>query len=360
MASEIGLGAGGLVNELDSSAHWQVEPPARLPAAPACPSFDWVGINMTLRQPIWLLGRKDREIHATGPGSEAEMALDGRLSTSAFPTYNDRDALTSAHATTDILVAALSQTYRRDLFKQKPPDDPVTDAELLLAVLVVVPESACLVLLLLKRRSEPQQRLRWSWRRVMVLMLAAVAGGVALVAIGYLDQQERVGHEWRAATVRLETRLPANETETYGRRSAFGRPVTLTESLFMISRTGYRPHLARKLLVVTSVLYAVLVFLVLLRLAAAVVWRPRADHDAVGEHDVEGADRRRTLRPGRLLASWRRRLARQPRALGRRWRARASAPDGPAAAVAPAPANGVGAPGSCDSVLTVLEVNVAT
>lgn len=193
----------------------------------------------------------------------------------------------------------------------------------MLAVLVVVPESAGVLLLLLKRRREPHQRLRWSWRRVMVLMLAAVARGVALVAIGYVDQQERVGHAWRAATVRLETRLPANETETYTRRSAFGRQVILTESFFIISRTGYRPHLTRKLLVVTSALYAVLVLLVLLRLSVAVVWRSQAEHDAIGERGVEGADRRRP-RPGKLLARWRRRLARQPRTRGRRWRSRAT------------------------------------
>lgn len=359
VASEIGLGAGGFANELDIWAQWSVVPAAQQSSAPVCPSFDWVGINMTLQQPIWLLGRKSREIHATGPGSEAEVALAGRLSTCAFQTYKDREFRTRAHATTDILVAALSQTYRRDLFKQEPPDDPVTNAELMLAVLVVVPESAGVLLLLLKRRREPQQRLRWSWRRVLVLMLAAVAGGVALVAIGYVDQQERAGHAWRAATVRLETRLPANETESYSRHSAFGRPVVMTESLFIISRTGYRPRLTRKLLAATSALYAVLVLLVLLRLAAAVVWRSQAEHDAIGENGVEGADGRRP-RPGKLLASWRRRLARQPRTLGRRWRSRAPAADGPAAAGPPAPVDRAGTLVSTDSVLAVLAVNVAT
>ncbi|GAB0492295.1 hypothetical protein MMPV_003557 [Pyropia vietnamensis] len=333
MASEMGLGAGRFADVLDAWAAWIVDVPESS-TAPPCPPLDDVDLSLTLWQPIWLLGRMSRELHATGPGSEVEVELASRLTTCTFPTWNDREASSLALPRTDSLTAALSQTYRRDLFQQDPPLDPVLNTELLLAVLVVVPETVALLMLLVKRLPEPPQ-LRWSWRRMLVVTVALLAGGLALAAVGYIDIREREGDKWRAATVRLETNLPVNETELHDRHSEYGRLVTFSETLFVISRPGYRPVLTRRVLVATSTIYIVLALTLVVRVASAALRRPLPDHDiGAGDQGHSTEDGLGSMPPSRkfLCASrrWRRHSRRSSNS-GRWWRTGAPpASDGPA------------------------------
>lgn len=67
---------------------------------------------------------------------------------------------------------------------------------------------------------------------------------------------------WRAATVRLDTRLPINQTEEgHAPRDAYdyrGRILTYGETLFVVARTGFRPAQTRRLLVGSAAAYAAL------------------------------------------------------------------------------------------------------
>lgn len=123
----------------------------------------------------------------------------------------------------------------------------------------------------------------------------------------------------------LEASLPANETETYSRRSAYGRKVRFNELLFIVSRPGYRPVLTRRLLVAAATIYFVLVLVVLLRAASVTLWRSLPDHHlAAGGHGHGVEDGRRTeSRSGvifhLLWKRWQRHL-RRSRTSGRRWR----------------------------------------
>eukprot|EP00170_Pyropia_yezoensis_P004834 contig_19693_g4848 len=178
----------------------------------------------------------------------------------------------------------LSQRYRRDLFRADPPEDPIPNGGLILSVLVVVPEAVAVLLLLLQRHGPLHRMFRWRWRNVLTLGLILVAGAIALVGVGYLDRQEQSGHAWRAATVRVGTRIHVNATEQkYERRSSInyrGRLTWHTESLIIVARTGYRPHVTRRLLVCSIIAYVLLAVAVLVQaVAAAWLWRRPPDAD---------------------------------------------------------------------------------
>lgn len=199
------------------------------------------------------------------------------------------------------LTSELSQRYRRDIFQVDPPDDPISSAGLLLAVLVVLPEAAAILLLLLQRRSRLQRPSRWYWREGSSLALVVVAGAIALNGVGFLDSKEHAGHAWRAAAVRHSRRIPANETEhltlAWNDTDYRGRITTDDETLFIVARLGYRPHLTRRLLVITTVLYVILTTAVLIK-AAVATWRHRSGPDGDGaiQRMEEGFQRSPRLR----------------------------------------------------------------
>lgn len=246
-------------------------------------------------QPNWLLGRGDREIHAT---STAERELASNLSLCAF--HGTRWDLTFANMEVDgvALTSRLSQEFRRDIFGVDPPADPASDASLLLAVLVVVPEAAVIVQLLLRRHVPPllrprlRPRPRWYWREGASLAVAIAAGAVALVGVGFVDRQEQLGNAWRAAAVRHSRRIPANQSEHLTSSSVdySGRIVYDSETLIVIARTGYRPGLTRWLLIGSIVAFAMLTVGVLLRSAVAAWQLKRLDGDAAADSRISAAE----------------------------------------------------------------------
>lgn len=286
---------GHFVGGAEVGARWIVEPPRRPLMARGCPpEFDNLDDRMVPLQPIWLFGRGSRELHTTMPGGEADLSLASRLSSC---TYNrTRPELLSRTPVTGILsesVSELSQRYNQDFFGKDPPADPVSELELTLAVFVVMPELAAVLLLLLQLRSSPTRPRGINLRQGLSCALVVLAGAAALVGVSHLDRVEHAGHAWRAASVRLETRLPINRTEeehmdrdTFGYR---GRILTYTETLFLVARTGYRPTQTRWMLVGSTAAYAALTVAVLVRAVVEVFSLPAPfkcteDHG----HQVEG------------------------------------------------------------------------
>lgn len=260
----VGDSRGHFVGGAEVGVRWSVEPPDRPPSAPSCPAeLDDLGEGLVPRQPIWLFGRGSRELHTTMPGGEAELTLATHLSSCTYERTRP-GLLSRVHEAWVLgdITSKLSQRYDRDLFGKDPPPEPVSNVELVLAALVVMPEVAA-VLLLLVQLSDTHPRPRaLSWRQGLSCALVVLAGAGALVGICYLDRLEQAGHAWRAASVRVETRLPINRTEEeHMDREAFeyrGRTLTYTETLFLVARTGYRPAYTRRMLVGSAAVYAAL------------------------------------------------------------------------------------------------------
>ncbi|KAK1866812.1 hypothetical protein I4F81_009324 [Pyropia yezoensis] len=270
--------------------------------------------NASVKHPLWLLGRGDRELHTTGPPGGAEMELARNLSSCAF--HATRADLSGNQRQFDGrgLTTHLSQRYRREIFQVDPPADPISNTELFLALLVVVPEAIAIVVVLLQQQrrgnqQRQQRRPRWYWREGSSAVLVAAAGVVALIGVGSLDAQEHAGHSWRAAALRYSRRIVANETEDRLVGTAnvnyHGRETTDNETLLLVARTGYRPHLTRRLLVVSTVVYAALTVAVLGKGAVA-AWRrqrPRRGpptewrRPPAGGSAVEGVARRPASSP---------------------------------------------------------------
>lgn len=173
----------------------------------------------------------------------------------------------------------LSQRYRRDLFHKDPPAEPISNVELLLAALVVLPEAAAVLLLLLQlwgRRTPPRH---WYGREGLTCSLVLIAGAAALVGVSYLDKQEHAGDAWRAATVRLGTRLPVNQAEEdFTPRDAYDyreRVVTYGETLFVVARTGFWPAQTRRLVVGSAAAYAAPTALVIAQALVQAFFPPR-------------------------------------------------------------------------------------
>lgn len=286
---------------------WMIERSKSSAQAPPCNSSELASI--ALRRPMWLFGRGDRELHVTGSaGGSAELDLALDLSSCKYD--NPRWDLNGYRHMFDGrgLTARLSQQYRRAIFQVDPPDDPISDTELILALVVVVPEAVAIVLLMLQRHNRQSRWSRWYWREWSSLVVIVVAGAVALLGVGCLDRREHLGHAWRAAAVRQSRRIPANATEDMEIGSFnvdySGRVVADNERLIIIARTGYRPHLTRKLLLISIASYAGLTMVVLLRWAVAIWWKKR-----VSDQDVEhwAVDTTPPARPRRL--PWQRRSA---------------------------------------------------
>lgn len=306
VAASLGLSAVTTVSQTEMEHVWIINLPDKNVTALACPDFDgWTYDNAT--QPLWLLGRSDRELHTTGPTGSTEMELAASLSSCAMSDV--RKDLASVYNFLDHLTYQLSQRYRRDRFQADPPDDPFSDAGLLLAVLVVVPEVAAILLLLVQPRSRQRRLSRWYGREGSTMVLVLAAGAVALIGIGFADRQEHVGHAWRASTVQNRRRIAINETEqllfTPSQIDYSGRLTIDEEILYIVARSGFRPTLTRLLLAVSVAVYAVLCAAVLLRVGVA-MWRERSGPEHGVENDADGVKprrpRRRRRRRGRTAA----------------------------------------------------------
>lgn len=322
VVSELRLSQGGFLRVPRETVSWFIQREATSGPKASCPQgFQDLGWNVTLRQPIWLLGRKSREIHATGAGSEAEVDLAGRLSTCVFDKYKRRRVKTFWLSRVEALVADLSERYRRALFQVDLPADPTSNSELLLAVLVVVPEAAAILLLLIQHRYGPRQPLHRQWREGVSLALAVAAGAAALVAVAFADVQERKGHSWRAATTHLQPDLSASDSELSHVHmvNATGRLVSFTESLIVVARTGYRPHLTRLLLVILLSTYAALLALVLVRVVVAPAGVYNSNQEADGPSAAVGVEQDEAAFEKPISRSRRRRRPRQPSIPRRRW-----------------------------------------
>lgn len=248
------------------SVSWKILSPRRLVVpAPPCDFSSDVKWNDVRRQPIWLLGRGDREIPRAGwSANPFEADLARRLGSCRYTNF-DRSLTGVTKWPVDLTdrAAELSQSFRRDLFLVDQPAAPASDSDITLAGLVVLPEAVALLLLLWEPSSipKPGTRMRLVCRALRVVLIV-VAGGISLHAVHILDKQERNGSNWRAAALRIETRIAVNETEQANLAGQFidysGRPVWHVESLFLVARLGYRPTVTRKLLIFLSAVYGVL------------------------------------------------------------------------------------------------------
>ncbi|GAB0489331.1 hypothetical protein MMPV_000549 [Pyropia vietnamensis] len=282
VVGSLSFAAGQYLGWSERGVIWMIFRPESSETAPLCNASDQS--DVALMRPAWLLGRGDRELHMTGSsGVSAELDLARNLTSCKYetPRYDMNTYLSQSDG--NGLAARLSQSYRRDVFQVDAPRDPVSDTELVLALVVVIPEALAVILLLLQPKKRHSRWSRWYWRESSSLVVVVIAGAVALLGVGYLDRQEHSGHAWRAAVVRHNRRIPANATEEINVAPHLidysGRPVVDNETLIIIARTGYRPNLTRKLLVVSIVSYGALTVIVLVRWAVATWWRSRPDGD---------------------------------------------------------------------------------
>lgn len=249
------------------SVRWQVSPPSG-PVAPALPcnlprDLKWYDKR---RQPIWLLGRGEREVPRAGwSANPAEAELARRLGSCAYTDFRrDLTVQTKWPEALSDRAEALSQQYSREVFHVHPPAaPPASDTDLILAGLVVVPEAVALLLLLLQPAPPSDSATRAGRARHLTCAVLIVGAGLlSLLGVGFLDAQEHAGSSWRAAALRLETRIAANETEqasTSGQQIDYtGRQVWHVESLIMVARPGYRPSVTRPLFIGMSVAYGLL------------------------------------------------------------------------------------------------------
>lgn len=315
VVASLGFAAGQHPSWSELGVKWTIYHPEEPLETLTCLALDGLTFqNASVKHPLWLLGRGDRELHTTGPPGGAEMELARNLSSCAF--HATRADLSGNQRQFDGrgLTTHLSQRYRREIFQVDPPADPISNTELFLALLVVVPEAIAIVVVLLQQQrrgnqQRQQRRPRWYWREGSSAVLVAAAGVVALIGVGSLDAQEHAGHSWRAAALRYSRRIVANETEDRLVGTAnvnyHGRETTDNETLLLVARTGYRPHLTRRLLVVSTVVYAALTVAVLGKGAVA-AWRrqrPRRGpptewrRPPAGGSAVEGVARRPASSP---------------------------------------------------------------
>ncbi|GAB0491663.1 hypothetical protein MMPV_002917 [Pyropia vietnamensis] len=288
VADTVGVGAGHFVGFTQDVVWWVLKPRPGPPTAPPCPAaFDNLDGSMAPWQPIWLLGRGSRELHTALPGGEAEAHLAARIS-SCTSSRTRPELLGRVRMTWDVgvMTTDLSQRYRRDLFRKDPPADPVSNVQVLLAALVVLPEAAAALLLLIQLWGRRTPLRHWYGREGLSYALVLITGAAVLIGISYLDKQEHAGHAWRAATVRLDTRLSVNKTEEeFEDRDPYrygGRIVTYGETLFLLARTGYRPQQTRSLLIGSVTMYAALTVLVIVQ-ALVQGFRPRLHSEPAAE-----------------------------------------------------------------------------
>lgn len=116
VAASLGLSAVTTVSQTEMEHVWIINLPDKNVSALACPDLDgWTDDNAT--QTLWLLGRSDRELHATGPTGSTEMELAASLSSCAMSDV--RKDLASVYNFLDHdLTYQLSQRYRRDRFRR--------------------------------------------------------------------------------------------------------------------------------------------------------------------------------------------------------------------------------------------------
>ncbi|KAK1858656.1 hypothetical protein I4F81_001257 [Pyropia yezoensis] len=146
-----------------------------------------------------------------------------------FAARKIRDALPS-----------MTQAYDRSTFGVEPPREPADDGSLLLAVIVVLPELVALIVLLLSTQT-------WRMRDIWVLLFVFLSGCVSMAGIVVLAVWEAQGDGGIAAAVRTES------SSWDGRRSY---PFVLrAETLFLCTRTGYRPGLVRGIAIGMAVTY---------------------------------------------------------------------------------------------------------
>lgn len=294
VAARLNLAARPFRGQTGVSVSWTVSPAGVVPPAPPCALPATLRWNDVRRQPIWLLGRGDREVPRAGWSTNAaEADLARRLRPCRYTAARrDLTALTKWPVSLTDRAAELSQTFRRDLFLVDPPAAPAENVDLILAGLLVIPEAVALLAYLVQpAQSPPGPAVRAGrLRRVVCMALVIGAGALSLLGLWYLDREEQRGSSWRAAALRLDVRIAANETEqanTPGQEIDYtGRAVWHVESLFLVARPGYRPADTRRLFVGLSLGYGVLTMLVV----AKGSWRWyaswRATAAAVEESDV--------------------------------------------------------------------------
>lgn len=194
-------------------------------------------------------------------------------------------------------LAAMSSTYRADVFRVEEPAEPVTTASLVLAITVVLPE--LVVVAAFATRRGP-----WSRRAFAAAVVWSAMGAVAVAGIVALAVFEVAGAGWRATATRTALACafpPGASVASDGIINRTGTVVEEWRTLLVVARVGYRPRLLVISAAVVGAVYVVVVVAVLVR-GLYVSCRP-----GVVPAQPSGAEEWGTGGEGELWESWRER-----------------------------------------------------
>lgn len=199
----------------------------------------------TVYRPCWLTGMGAREIN---PSSPDEMDLQSRVGVASTPVFlsgadlPSNGTLQAEHLFSADVINDLVHTYDRVAFGKDAPPLPTTNAELILAVVVVVPQMVAQFIKLISTRA-------WHRRDLFVLALMFGTGLVSMGGIFSLAAREARGDAWRASG--LQRRFSSHHD------AEFKGPhlVTMSETLFLTARLGYRRHLLVSLAIGVAIVY---------------------------------------------------------------------------------------------------------
>lgn len=158
-------------------------------------------------------------------------------------------------------LAAMSSTYRADVFRVEEPEEPVTTASLVLAVTVVLPE--LVVVAAFATRRGP-----WSRRAFAAAVVWSAMGAVAVAGIAALAVSEAAGAAWRATATRTALACafpPGAGVSPDGFVNRTGTVVEEWRTLLVVARVGYRPRLLAVTAAVVGAVYVAVVGAVLVR-----------------------------------------------------------------------------------------------
>lgn len=199
-------------------------------------------------RPEWQWGLGPRELSVE---STDEVALAQSLSTCLHPAEENHTRLTQLSEADRKarmkLMDRLSVEYDRSLFADAtPPNDPVENADLVQALVVVLPEFVALAVMVATTH-------HWERGAVAAAVVVLLAGAISHAAIIFLALQEHAADAWRGAGLReaLYIGLPSLEGSVDLRNGS----LMLSETLFVVARSGYRPQLLCRLAIGAPIVF---------------------------------------------------------------------------------------------------------
>lgn len=255
-------------------AEWWIsgtQPPDGTPTAGPLQNPD------TIHRPCWLTGLGAREINPSSPDEVDLLARVGVATTPVLLSASDlpsNNTLREEHLFSAEVIDDLIHSYDQVAFGKSPPPIPTTNAELILAVVVVLPQAVAQVIKLISTR-------QWHRRDLFVLFLMFGTGLVSMGGIFSLAAREARGDAWRASG--LQRRFSSHHDPDF----LGPHLVTISETLLLTARMGYRRHLVVSLAIGVAIVYVTVCVA-----ASGTAWalRRRASKASDGgDDDVEGS-----------------------------------------------------------------------